>query len=182
MLAQLGLREGQDPRIINPEDTPEVRAARSALEEAQQNHNRAVNLFTIEIGTAQAVDTTRSQLKTAQANVTLALENIEQQRAQIEQARVALELAQKKLKDASIAAPFAGSVAERQVAPGQYVRAQTPMFVIVRANPLRLRAEIPERFATVVRAGQPVELRVDGLPNRGFPAAISRLRDRKSVV
>ncbi len=175
MLAQLGLKEGQDPRSIHSEDTPEVRAARSALEEAQQNYQRAADLFKLQIGTAQAVDQTGALLKTAQARLTLALESIEQQRAQIEQSRVALELAQKKLKDTSIYAPFAGSVSERLVSLGQFARAQTPLFVIVRTNPLRFRAEISERFAASVRTGQPAQLRVDGLPDRSFPGTISRI-------
>src|SRR6185436_3828249 len=102
-------------------------------------------------------------------------EAIETQRAMIDQFRAALELAQKKLKDTAIKAPFAGSVSERLVSVGQYVKAQTPMFTIVQTNPLRLRVEVSERLAPSIRAEQAVQLRVDSLPGRSFPARIWRI-------
>lgn len=173
--AQLGLREGQDPRSIRNEDTPEVRRADAILEEAQTNFRRVTELFEEKIGTQQSVDQARSQLKSAQANVALTLENIETQRAMIDQFRAALQLAQKKLKDTAIRAPFAGSVSERLVSVGQYVKAQTPMFTIVQTNPLRLRVEVSERLAPSIRAEQAVQLRVDGFPGRSFPARIWRI-------
>jgi len=173
--AQLGLREGQDPRSIRNEDTPEVRRANAILEEAQTNFRRVTELFEEKIGTQQSVDQARSQLKSAQANLALTLENIETQRAMIDQVRAALELAQKKLKDTAIKAPFAGSVSERLVSVGQYVKAQTSMFTIVQTNPLRLRVEVSERLAPSIRAEQAVQLRVDGFPGRSFPARIWRI-------
>jgi RND family efflux transporter MFP subunit len=174
-LAQLGIREGQDHRLVRNEDTPEVRRANAILEEAQQNFRRVSLLFEEKIGTQQSVDQARAQLKSAQANLAMTLESIETQRAQIDQFRAALELADKKLKDTAIQAPFAGAVAERLVSTGQYVKAQTPLFTIVQTNPLRLRAEVSERLAPAIRANQPVELRVDGLAGRTFPARIWRI-------
>ncbi len=174
-LANLGLREGQDPRSIQNEDTPEVRRGRSVLVEAQQSFARASELHKEKIGTAQAVDQAQAALKTAQANLSLAEETVNMQRAQVEQARVALQLADKKLKDTAILAPFAGSISERQVAPGQFVRAQTPVFVIVQTNPLRLRTEVSERFAAAVRQDQQVGFRVDGLPGRTFNGRVWRI-------
>jgi RND family efflux transporter MFP subunit len=173
--AQLGIREGQDPRLVRNEDTPEVRRADAILEEAQQNFRRVGQLFEEKIGTQQSVDQARAQLKSAQANLAMTLETIETQRAQIDQFRSALELADKKLRDTAIKAPFAGAVAERLVSTGQYVKAQTSLFTIVQTNPLRLRAEISERLAPFIRANQPVELRVDGLAGRTFPARIWRI-------
>jgi RND family efflux transporter MFP subunit len=174
-MAQLGLKQGEDPRSVRDEDTPEVRRAQAALEDAQQNFERVNQLFEQKIGTAQAVDQARAQLRTAQANLAMMRQTIETQRAQIEQYRAELELAQKKVQDTSIKAPFAGSISERQVSIGQFVRAQTPLFTIVQSNPLRLRAEISERLLQAVRANQPVQVRVDGIPGRVFPGAISRI-------
>jgi len=174
-LAGLGLREGQDPKSIRNEETPEVRRANAMLEEAQQNYGRVGQLFKEGIGTQQSVDQARAQLKSSQANLAMTFESIETARAQIDQFRAALELAQKKLRDTAIKAPFAGAIAERQVAVGQFVKAQTPVFTIVQTNPLRLRVEVSERLAPAVRIEQPVQLRVDGFPNRAFPAKIWRI-------
>jgi RND family efflux transporter MFP subunit len=173
--AQLGIREGQDHRLVRSDDTPEVRRANAILEEAQQNFRRVNQLFDEKIGTQQSVDQARAQLKSAQANLAMTLETIETQRAQIDQFRSALELADKKLRDTVIKAPFAGAVAERLVSTGQYVRAQTSLFTIVQTNPLRLRAEVSERLAPSIRAQQAVQLRADGLAGRSFPARIWRI-------
>jgi len=175
ILAALGIQEGQDPRSIRVEDTPEMRRADAMLEESQHNHRRVNQLFKEDIGTAQSVDQAQAQLKSAQANLAMTRENIATQQAQIEQFKAALDLARKKLKDTSILAPFGGSIAERQVSVGLYVRTQTPLFTIVQTNPLRLRLDVSERLSGMVRAGQPVELRVDGLAGRAFQAQVWRV-------
>ena len=49
---------------------------------------------------------------------------------------------------------------------GDYVAAGTPVAVLVRVHPLRLRLAVPEREAAGVKIGQPVELTVEGDPIR----------------
>jgi RND family efflux transporter MFP subunit len=173
--AGLGLKEGEDPHSIRTEDTPEVRRAQANLEDSQQNFRRVSELFKEKIGTEQAVDQARATLRSAQANLAIMQESIETQRAQIEQFLAELSMAQKKLRDTSIKALLGGSISERHVSVGQYVKAQTPLFTLVQLNPLRLRAELSERMAPVVRANQTVQVRVDGLGTRTFPATISRI-------
>ena len=173
--AGLGLKEGQDPRSIRTEDTPEVRRAQANLEDAEQNFRRVTELFKEKIGTEQAVDQARAQLRSAQANLAIMQESIETQRAQIEQFMAELALAQKKLTDTSIKAPMNSSVSERLVSVGQFVRGQTPLFNLVQSNPLRLRAEVAERLSAVVRPNQQVQVTVDGLGGRKFLATISRI-------
>jgi len=53
-------------------------------------------------------------------------------------------MADKKLTDAVIRAPFAGHVKQRSVAPGQFLRVQTPVMTIVNTDPLRVRLKVPE--------------------------------------
>ena len=74
-------------------------------------------------------------------------------RAEITAREAALKGASRDLQDAVIRAPFDGVVAERLVSPGQFVRVQTPVMRIVRLHPLRLTAEIPERFGPAIRVG-----------------------------
>jgi multidrug efflux pump subunit AcrA (membrane-fusion protein) len=174
-MAQLGLREGQDPRSIKNEDTPEVRRAQANLEDAQQNFRRVSQLFDEKIGTEQAVDQARAQLRTAQANLAMMQQTIDTQRAQIEQFMAELALAKKKLQDTAVKAPFDGSIAERQVSPGLFVRTQTPLFTIVQTNPLRLRAEVPERIAPLIRINQLIAVRVDGFAGKTFAGSVSRI-------
>ena len=66
-------------------------------------------------------------------------------------------------------------VAERLVSAGQFVRIQTPVMRIVRMHPLRLTAEIPERFGPAVRVGHTLSVRVDAYPDRSIEGRITRL-------
>ncbi len=51
---------------------------------------------------------------------------------------------------------------ERKASAGEYLAAGAPVVTIVRVNPLRFRAEVPERDAASVRAGQQVRVSVEG--------------------
>jgi membrane fusion protein (multidrug efflux system) len=61
------------------------------------------------------------------------------------------------------------------VSTGQFVRIQTPVMRIVRMHPLRLTAEIPERFAPAVQVGHTLSVRVDAYPERPIEGRITRL-------
>jgi RND family efflux transporter MFP subunit len=60
-------------------------------------------------------------------------------------------------------APFDGAISERVGAVGDFVAAGAPVAKLVRLNPLRLRAEVPEREAPGVRPGQSVRVRAEGV-------------------
>jgi membrane fusion protein (multidrug efflux system) len=66
-------------------------------------------------------------------------------------------------------------VAERLVSPGQFVRVQTPVMRVVRLHPLRLTAEIPERFAPSVQVGDNISVRVDAYPDKPVQGRITRI-------
>src|SRR5262249_3337041 len=64
-----------------------------------------------------------------------------------------------------IRAPFDGRIAKRLVDVGNYVRTGNPLFVLVADNPLRLRGEVPERFASEIAVGQDVRGYVEAFPD-----------------
>jgi len=55
------------------------------------------------------------------------------------------------------------------------VKTQMPVMSIVRVDPLKVIAEIPERMAPWIRDGQPVQLQVDAYPDRTFTGSVSRI-------
>jgi membrane fusion protein (multidrug efflux system) len=82
-----------------------------------------------------------------------------------------------------IRAPFAGRIARRLVDVGNYVRVGTPIFVLVADDTLRLRGEIPERFAADLKIGQDVRGSVEAYPDdviTGRLARVSAAADPKS--
>jgi RND family efflux transporter MFP subunit len=83
----------------------------------------------------------------------------------VAQRRSELALARQQLADTAIHAPFDGAVQEKRASIGEYLGAGAPIATIVRMNPLRLRAEVPEREAQQVRIGQNVRVTTEGDPN-----------------
>ena len=86
-----------------------------------------------------------------------------------------MRLAERQLRDGSIRAPFDGYVQKRLVSLGEYVKTQSPVMSVVRVNPLKVTAEIPERMTPWVKVGQPVQLQVDAYPDKAISGKISRI-------
>lgn len=90
-------------------------------------------------------------------------------------ARARREVLAIELGHTKIAAPFAGRIAERKVDVGGYVRIGTPLFVLVSDDPLRLRGEVPERYAADLAIGQEIRGSVSAYPDEPVRGAITRL-------
>jgi membrane fusion protein (multidrug efflux system) len=74
-------------------------------------------------------------------------EQIDEGRRKLDVARAAADLARKKLADTVLRAPFDGAVAKRLVNQGEYIRAGSAAFYLVRLNPIKFKGDVPERFA-----------------------------------
>lgn len=85
------------------------------------------------------------------------------------------DLLQVTLRHARVVSPLNAAVARRFVSVGEYVRPGTPLFTLVVLDPLKLRGDVPERFAPDLAPGQPVELRVDAYPSEVFTGSLARI-------
>src|SRR5262249_22259994 len=90
------------------------------------------------------------------------------------------------IEHARVLSPLTGSVASRIVSVGEYVRAGTPLFKLVADQPLKLRGDVPERFAHELAAGQSVQIQVDAFPGQTFSGTLARIspsvnRDNRSI-
>jgi membrane fusion protein, heavy metal efflux system len=75
---------------------------------------------------------------------------------------------------ATITAPIAGVVVDRQVGPGQYLQSGgTPVFTIADPSSVWLLANVREADSGAVKLGQPVEVRVLAYPKRIFKARVT---------
>jgi RND family efflux transporter MFP subunit len=86
-----------------------------------------------------------------------------------------MKLADRQLRDTDIRAPFDGYVEKRFVNLGELVKTQMPVMSVVRVDPLKVIAEIPEKMAPWIHEGQPVQLHVDAYPDRTFTGKMSRI-------
>ncbi len=172
--ARLGLSpDGLDDRV-DLEQTGTVRQAKAVLEEARLNRERASRLVEQGVVARSDFDTADATYKVAQSRYQDAIEEIRNRQALLAQRRSELSLARQQLADTSVVAPLDGVVQEKRASLGEYLAAGTPLVNIVRMDPLRLRAEVPEREARNVRSGQNVKVTVEGDPNL-YVGQITRL-------
>jgi RND family efflux transporter MFP subunit len=178
--ARLGIRPGER---LDPQKHPDVRAAKSVMDRARYDWNAAQALVEKGDISKQQFDVYQRAFEQAEARYEAALENVRNLEAQIEEKRAALDLAKKQLGDAQILSPISGIVKEKLASRGEYLQPGKPIAAIVQISPLRLRLEVPESFAAIVRQGMAVSLEVNSFPGRKFEGRIRRINpslDEKS--
>jgi RND family efflux transporter MFP subunit len=163
--ARLGLAPDGKDDVVDPEQTATVRQARAVLDEARFNRDRAQKLVEQGIIAKAEYDSATATFKVAEGRYQDAYEEIRNRQGVLAQRRSELELARQQLKDTAVVAPLDGIVQEKRASSGEYLAAGAPVVNIVRMDPLRLRAEIPERESHTVRPGQNVRVTVDGDTN-----------------
>ncbi len=172
--AELGLPlEGENDQVDVHVITL-VRQARATLEEATKNRDRIHQLSEDGIAATAELDAVEAAHVVARTRYEAAMEEARTRLAALAQRRVELEIARKQLADATVRAPFDGVIQTRVAGLGQYVAPGTPIVTLVRADPLRLRLEVPERESVFIRTQQPVRLRVEGDP-RVYGGTLARL-------
>ena len=171
--AQLGIDRGQDKQPPADDQIASIRQAIANRDDARNAFKRADQLHGRGLMSQVDYDTSETRLKVAEANYQAAIDGVRSLKASLQDRRAAFELAQKKLNDAVVRAPVAGSIAERLVQPGEYIRENTPVATIVQMNPLKLKTAIQERHAGLIRGGQTVEFFVEAFPDRKFIGKIA---------
>ena len=157
------------------EKVPAVVSTTAQLGEAQQQLDRAKNLASRSLVSKSDLDTAQTRFDTAKAAHDSALASARQLRADIEAQSSSLRLAQRNLRDSVIRAPFDGYVAERLVSQGQYVQPLAPVMRIVRLQPLKLTAEVPEKFGPWIQTGRELAVKVDAFPGEVFTGRVVRI-------
>jgi membrane fusion protein, multidrug efflux system len=171
---RLGLPTTGTNDNIDQEQTSLVRQASVLAEEARANRDRLASLLEQGITPRAQVDTAEASYKVALSRLEDAREEIHNRRAVLAQRRSELEIARQQLADVSVYAPFEGAIQEKRASVGEYLAAGAPLATIVRMDPLRLRAEVPEREVPNVRVGQTVRVTTEGDPNV-YTGRIARL-------
>jgi membrane fusion protein (multidrug efflux system) len=107
----------------------------------------------------------QSQLDAAETALALA-------RAGAEAARARLGVSERALRDASVAAPFAGLLARRYVNLGEFVQPGTPLFDLVALDPIDIVFRVAEVDSSRIHKGQQVAVSVAPYPDRQFAAVV----------
>ncbi len=131
-----------------------MQKAQAELVQAKQSYDRAEELDRRQLVSKQTVEDASATLQSKQAGYESALQNARNLRADIDASEAAMKLAERQLRDTTIRAPFDGYVEKRLVNTGEYVKVQTPVMSVVRVDPLKVTAEIPEKLAPWI-SGRP---------------------------
>ncbi len=177
-LAQARVRLGLPPEGgsdgVDPTDTPPVREADAVRDEARATRERYAALLRDGVISKADFDQAQAQARVAESRYQDSLEEIRNRQAVATQRRADMALARQQLADTALYASFDGVVQQRIASLGEYLAAGAPVMEIVRIDPLRFRAEVPERDAASIRVGQTVQLTVDGAPGQ-YSGRVTRL-------
>jgi len=171
--AQLGLTRSDSEHVPPDDQVATVRQAMANRDDAKNAYDRAEQLNGRGLLSKVDRDTADTRLKVTEANLQAALDNVRALRATLQDRRASYDLAVKKLNDAVIRAPVAGSVSERLVQPGEFIRENTQVVTIVEMNPLKLRTSIQEKFAGSISQGQAVTFSVEAFGDRMFNGRVA---------
>ncbi|MDY3556564.1 efflux RND transporter periplasmic adaptor subunit [Gemmata sp. JC717] len=188
------VKEGQ---LLAEIETPEVDAqllqARAALGEslATRDRNKAsVELSRLNLdrvrqtysggaGSKQERDEAEASFKVSTATVELSDATVKASEANVKR----LEDLQRFQK---VTAPFGGVITARNYDPGALVVADSSagreMFHLAQIDTLRVFADVPQTFATAVRAGQPAPVSRREVPGHEFAGAVARTTQSVNVL
>lgn len=124
------------------------KAAYEALKKDEQRFARANEAGGV---TSQQLDNIRTQLTAAESRLTVSA---------------------KRLADATVKSPMAGTINMRYVEPGSLIAPNAPLFDIVDDSRLKLTCNVPESRVRMLEKGQKVTLK-GGTPEREFTGEIS---------
>ena len=100
-------------------------------------------------------------------------ETIDQARARLQQAKEALAVAETRLGYATLASPLSGVVLSKNVEPGEFVAAGTPVVTVADLENVWLRAYINETDLGRVKVGQRVHVTADTYPGKRYEGRVS---------
>lgn len=176
-------------------------AAENQFENAQAQYTQAVAALDLALEGAraedieaaeQAVRSARQQVQVAQEQVRIAesqklldttlQDQVNAAQAQVRSAQQGLNQAQKALQDATIRAPFSGTVSSQPLKAGTFAGAGTPIVQLVGANQTFFVAEVPESSINQVEVGDEVNVIVDALSDQVFPGTVQSINNFGSNV
>ena len=133
--------------------------ARAELANQQRKTKRIRELRSQNVSSIQ-------QLEEAETMLALARSSVSAEEA-------AVGVAERRVRDSSVAAPFAGLVARRSVELGEFVQPGTSLFELVALDPLEAIFSLTELDTERVRVGQRVDITVGAFPGRVFEGRVT---------
>lgn len=138
-----------------------LKQVRASLANAQAEYKRKETLYQEELITKQLFDDISTRATLAEA--------------ELERIKATLAISRERLARTKIYSPLLGAVKEKKVSAGDYVRNGTPLFQLVKINPLKLSFTIREKDVASLKIGQEVVFSVDAFPGKDFKGKVRLL-------
>lgn len=132
----------------------DVAKARASREQAELDLSRVKQLLPKKISTEEEVAKARTEVDLA----------IAEEKRQLT-----------RLQRTSIKAPIDGLITQRLFEPGDMLAQQSHILTIIDPTALRLKAALAERWLPLVKKNQDVNLYIDALGDKAFPATVVRI-------
>lgn len=177
VVAQLDDAELTQARAQAQADLGVARARKVAADNAEQiaerNLDRVEGLRRRNIASEQELDTTRTALLQAQAEVAVATSEITRAKAALRGAEVREGYTRVSVDWSD--GPPRRVVAARHVDDGAMVAANTPLVSIVALDPLVVAVHVTEQDYGQLRVDQPIALATDAYPGETFAGRVARI-------
>ena len=163
----------------------QLAAAEAQLNQAQKIFDRRSELFNQGAIPARDLLVSQTELATARSNDEVARRTLEllerQSRAQdlriaesrVAQAKARLGAAEAQLQFTELRSPFAGSVTEQFLYPGDMAKPEFPVFTIMDLSVVIARAQVPESDVAAVALKQPCRFQPADAPDRSVEGRVS---------
>ena len=163
----------------------QVEQARALLSRAQADDRRNTELLKKEVISPREYDASHSAFAAEQARLREAQEHydlvkngprredIDQARARLDAAEQALTIARTQFGYATLTSVQPGVVLSKNVEPGEYVAAGTPVVTTGDLSEVFLRAYINETDLGRVKVGQKADVTTDSYPGKRYPGTIT---------
>ena len=190
------VRAGQPLLIIDSPDlvaaindlsqaTSEADKARIAVDLADKAAQRARNLHEQEALATKELQTAETELAKANEDYRRAQAAVSVVRSRLslfgktsnEIAALEKSVTDKIDRQVVIQAPISGTIVDRKVGTGQYIKPDTPdpLFLISDLSTVWVNADVYEKYLPEIHVGAPVEIAVAAYPDKRFPAHISAI-------
>ncbi len=156
-------------------------AAQISIDNAKADFERYQKLYKTGAVSKQQLDMAQTKYEASQANLVNADENVMSQNqnkvadADIKVLKALKDKAELDLSYTKIYAPQDGTVSGKKVEVGSYVQVGAPLFAIVPHN-VWIVANFKENQVGQMKAGQPVDIKVDAYPNKVFKGKIDSIQ------
>lgn len=173
------------------EQNASLEEAKARLWKAEQDFHRYERLLREESVPEQQYDQAKADFDAARARYNALLRQKEAARSQytetnrrkvnidaaILRAEAALDLANLNLSYTVVTAPYDGYMGRRTLEPGQYVSAGQTLSYLVRQTDKWVTANYRETQIANIYIGQPVRIKVDGIPGKVFRGHVTAISE-----